>query len=368
MMYIYRFSLFFIFSVIVPSLIFSQTDNLIPNPGFEEYKLLPTNIAQGKLCISNWSFPNSPGQGDYYHSNSTSGKAKTKRNYFGNQTPHSGDAYAGICISKKFREYLQVELIHPLVKDKQYKIQLFISCADKLYLSTVNEFNIIFSKKSFSIQGNDYLLAPPKIKFVPQEKYNNKSDWQELSIIYTANGTEQFMTFGTFPYIMDGKECGEIFGKSKYAHYYVDDVSIVPLINEVPPVLPVVIEQKDKLIPIKNFESGETYIFENLQFKTNESTLLPTSYPELDQLILYLTKHPELKLKITGHTDNIGNSSDNLKLSYERANAVKQYLITNKDINEKSISIDGKGDKKPLNLNKNDADREKNRRVEFSFL
>lgn len=364
----YRFFLFFLFSVIAPPLIFSQTDNLVPNPSFEEYKELPSKIAQGLRCISTWTFPNFPGQGDYYHANSKTKKAGTKRNYFGNQTPHSGDAYAGICISKKFREYLQVELIRPLVKSKQYKIQLFISCADKLYLSTVNEFNIIFSKNPFTIQSNDYLLAPPKIKFVPPNKYNNKSDWQELSINYTADGTEQFMTFGTFPYIKDGKECGEIFGKSKYAHYYVDDVSIVPLTNEAPSVLPVVIEQKEKLIPIKNFESGETYIFENLQFETNKSTLLPTSYPELDQLILYLIKHPELKLKITGHTDNIGNSSDNLKLSYERANAVKQYLITNKDINEKSISIDGKGDKKPLNLNTNDTDREKNRRVEFSFL
>jgi outer membrane protein OmpA-like peptidoglycan-associated protein len=366
-MYLYRFILFFLFVLFVPFHCFSQKENLVPNPSFEEYKELPSKIAQGLRCISKWTFPNFPGQGDYYHAKSKTKKASTKSNQFGNQKPHTGDAYAGICISEKVREYLQVELIHPLDKDKQYKVQLFISCADKLYLSTVSEFHIVFSKESFILQANDHLLAPPIIKFTNQKKYNNKNEWQELSIIYTANGTERYMTFGTFPYEEDELEYGKIFGKSKYAHYYVDDVSITPVIKEKPSYLPNVVEQKENASPNKNFISGETYVFENLQFETGKSILLPESFPELDNLILYLNKHPEIKLKITGHTDNVGNPSDNLKLSYERANTVMLYLNSNKAFQNNSISVEGKGDKIPLTSNDNDAGRKMNRRVEISF-
>jgi outer membrane protein OmpA-like peptidoglycan-associated protein len=346
----------------------SQEDNLVPNPSFEEYKSLPLSVGDGKGCLAIWDFPNTPGGGEYYHSNSFTKKTNTKKNYFGHQAPHSGDAYAGICVSKECREYLQVKLIRPLTENKEYDIKIHISCADKLYLSSVNEFNIIFSKNSFGIIGNDYLLAPPELKFVQESKYTNSSSWQELSMIYTANGTEQWMTFGSFPYIENEKEYGEIFGLAKYAHYYVDDVSITPLIKETPLVVEHKADIKEQDIKIqKEFVAGETYVLENIQFETGESTLLDVAFPELDGLILYLLKNPKSKLNIVGHTDNVGNSSKNLKLSYDRASVVKQYLTTNRDIKKGLITIDGKGDTEPLNTNTTEADREKNRRVAFSF-
>jgi len=167
------------------SLILSQ--NLVPNPSFEEYNYLPTDVAQGKKCIATWKFPNYPGKGDYYHDNSTSKKANTEKNYFGKQTPHSGNAYVGICLTKDFREYLQVKLINPLVKNETYIISLFISCADKAYLSTTNEFNIVFSKNSFNISGNDDLIIPPKIQFLATNKFNTKKEWEELIPIMNQN-------------------------------------------------------------------------------------------------------------------------------------------------------------------------------------
>ena len=366
MAYKFRIAFFLFFTLWVSNSIFSQTDNLVPNPSFEEYNSLPVTTGDGKGCISTWDFPNYPGGGDYYHSDSQSKKASTKKNHFGNQVPHTGNAYAGICISKECREYLQVKLIRSLTKNKEYEIKIYISCADKLYLSTVNEFNIIFSKNQFNIIGNDFLLAPPELRFVKQTKYTNKKDWEELSMIYTANGTEQWMTFGSFPYMENEKEYGEIFGLSKYAHYYIDDVSITPLVKETLTIVPIVIEQETQEVE-QEFVSGETYVLENIQFETGKSTLLEESFPELDNLILYLLKNTHIKLNIVGHTDNIGNATDNLKLSRERANAVKQYLTANKKIKKELIFIEGKGDTSPLNINTTEAGRKENRRVEFSF-
>ncbi len=366
MTYKLQIALFLFFIVGASNSILAQTDNLIPNPSFEEYSLLPYATGQGKGCISTWKFANTLGGGEYYHNNSSTKEANTKKNEFGSQTPNSGNAYAGICISKDCREFLQVKLIRPLTRNKKYLIKIYISCADKLYLGAVNEFNIIFSKGSFTIALNDYLLAPPKLKFENQSKYTNKRDWEELSMIYTANGTEQWFTFGTFQYKENEKEFGEVFGVANYAHYYIDDVSITPVIKEAPQVVEKIVEQKVQ-VKEQEFVSGETYVLENIQFETAKSNLLEKSFEELDNLILYLNQHPNTKLKIVGHTDNRGDVPNNLNLSYERAKAVKQYLTANKDIKKELISIDGKGDTLPLNTNVTEADREKNRRVEFSF-
>lgn len=366
MAYKLRIAFFLFFTLWVSNSILAQTDNLVPNPSFEEYNSLPISTGEGIGCISTWNYTKYTGGIDYYHSDSYSKKVNTKKNEFGHQTPHSGNAYAGICTSKDYREFLQVKLIRPLTKNKKYAIKIQVSCADKLYLGTVNEFNIIFSKNPFNIGAEGYLLVPPELKFVKQTKYTNKKDWEELSMIYTANGTEQWFTFGSFQYKENEKEYGEVFGLSKFAHYYIDDVSITPLVKETLTIVPIVIEQKTQEVE-QEFVSGETYVLENIQFETGKSNLLKESFSELDNLILYLLKHPNIKLKIVGHTDNIGSATDNLKLSRERANAVKQYLTSNKAIKKELISIEGKGDTVPLNANATEVDREKNRRVEFSF-
>lgn len=104
--------------------------------------------------------------------------------------------------------------------------------------------------------------------------------------------------------------------------------------------------------------------FKNLQFTSAKSVILKTSYPSLDQLAKVMADDMDLKLKVSGHTDNIGNKDANLKLSQERAEAVKKYLI-NKGINTERITTEGFGDTKPIGDNKTKQGRELNRRVEM---
>lgn len=344
-----------------PNCVYSQSDNLVPNSSFEEFHRLPNKAAQGN-CISKWYFNVYIGKGDYFHANCKTKKAGTDKNSYGNQEPHSGRAYAGICISKKFREFLHIELKKPLTKDKQYKIQILISCADKKGLSRVTEFNILFSNELFYVPDNVYLQTPPHICFSNVNNYNNKKDWIELTTIYTADGTESRLTFGSFLYKENEKEHGEIFGTMKYAHYYVDDISITPVIKDstINPPAPTNIN--------KSYLIGETYIFDNVQFETGKSNLLPSSYEELESLIIYLKNASNVKIRIVGHTDNVGSSADNMRLSYDRAKTVKQYILEKKVIDEKSITIEGKGDTKSILPNDTEEGRKKNRRVEISFL
>ena len=102
----------------------------------------------------------------------------------------------------------------------------------------------------------------------------------------------------------------------------------------------------------------------NISFKTNSYELVPSSYPYIDQLYDWLSEKEILKVKIIGHTDNVGAASSNLILSKNRANSVREYLIE-KGIDSKRISSKGLGETKPIAPNDSDQGRQRNRRTEI---
>jgi len=87
----------------------------------------------------------------------------------------------------------------------------------------------------------------------------------------------------------------------------------------------------------------------------------------LDKLADEMKSSPDLKVLLTGHTDNIGSEDFNIDLSVKRAFSVKEYLVSN-GCNPENILVEGKGKSEPLNENLTDYDRAFNRRVEFSFI
>ncbi|MFT4601772.1 MAG: OOP family OmpA-OmpF porin [Arenicella sp.] len=346
------------------SLLIAQSGNLIPNSSFEKYKKLPDDVAQGRQCLAVWTIPNSIGAGDYYHAGCPNKKAGTPKNHFGKQEPRTGKAYMGLCMTKDFREYLQVKLRSTLVKNKRYKIVAYVSCGDKAGLSQIDEFNALFSAKSFKVPNNEDLQIVPKVKFTGD--FSNKKEWLELSTLYKASGGEQYLTFGSFTYVDNGVKHGEIQGVSKYAHYFIDDISLT-LIEDSGQIVPDdIIVENPKSDSIANYKNGEIYAFDKLLFESGKSVLLGNDYPEVEELIQYLKTRSQYKLLITGHTDNVGDEAFNQKLSYDRANSLKSFLVKN-GINSAVISIKGKGDTEPLMSNDTEEGRKINRRVEISI-
>jgi outer membrane protein OmpA-like peptidoglycan-associated protein len=107
-------------------------------------------------------------------------------------------------------------------------------------------------------------------------------------------------------------------------------------------------------------------VFDNLNFEFGKSDIKKDSYPYLDKLADTLNKAKNWTLEIQGHTDDKGGDDFNMKLSQGRADSVKNYLIT-KGVLLDSITAKGFGESKPLVPNDSDANREKNRRVEFKI-
>ena len=112
---------------------------------------------------------------------------------------------------------------------------------------------------------------------------------------------------------------------------------------------------------------GEAVVLQNLYFATNKTDVLPSSREALDNLYEFLRENPEVRIRITGHTDNTASREYNLRLSKGRAMAVKQEMLK-RGIDSSRIETDGKGMAEPVADNSTEEGRQQNRRVEFVVL
>ncbi len=112
---------------------------------------------------------------------------------------------------------------------------------------------------------------------------------------------------------------------------------------------------------------GKRVVLNNILFETGKSILTKSSYAELDHLLGILNDNPNMKIEISGHTDNTGSAAINTRLSGERAKAVVDYL-TGKGIDKSRLTSRGYGSSQPVADNSTPQGRAKNRRVEFKIL
>jgi len=101
-----------------------------------------------------------------------------------------------------------------------------------------------------------------------------------------------------------------------------------------------------------------------IQFQTAKSIILAKSYPILDNVVKICLENPTYYFIINGHTDNQGDPIKNLKLSDDRANSVRLYLIK-KGVSMGRVESHGYGDTQPIDNNNTPEGRSNNRRVEF---
>ncbi|MBE5318028.1 OmpA family protein [Pedobacter sp. MR2016-19] len=103
----------------------------------------------------------------------------------------------------------------------------------------------------------------------------------------------------------------------------------------------------------------------NLEFDLGKSTIRAKSYTTLNRVAALLIEK-NFSLKLAGHTDNTGGRALNLRLSKERAESVKTYLVS-QGVNASRVEATGYGPDQPISTNKTAAGRQENRRVEFTL-
>jgi len=118
---------------------------------------------------------------------------------------------------------------------------------------------------------------------------------------------------------------------------------------------------------LKKMESGAKMVIDNILFNTGAATLLPESYTSLNKLVNLLRENPNVKIEVSGHTDNTGSAALNRTLSRNRALSVRNYLISQGIAGER-VMYEGYGFDRPIAPNNTAEGRAANRRVEIEIL
>jgi len=151
------------------------------------------------------------------------------------------------------------------------------------------------------------------------------------------------------------------------AYYFIDDVLVKPVDeNEsIYPLIDTTLVYQDEYFGTPKV--GEKFTLQQIYFEFDKAHLLRGSFVELNKLLEFMQDNHRVKIKIEGHTDNVGSRTYNTELSKNRANAVGNFLIA-KGIDSFRIITDGLGSSQPIVPNTTHENRALNRRVEIEIL
>jgi hypothetical protein len=220
--------------VLLPALATAQI-NLVPNPGFEEYKQLPCQCMQQDMSnyLVSWDAANG-GTSDYINDQASSGcYADCKSdNGQGQQTPHGGHGmvfFYNYYPSGNYREYVSVVLPTPLVPGKKYYAEMYVSLTDHSRTASNN------IGMNFSIgkpESDGYIIhSLPQVN--SEAIVTDMNGWVKVSGTFVADRAYNFLTIGNFFSNEETKHQAVTGGNpgygNGYAGYYVDDVTVRPM-------------------------------------------------------------------------------------------------------------------------------------------
>ncbi|HWF43436.1 MAG TPA: OmpA family protein [Candidatus Kapabacteria bacterium] len=114
-------------------------------------------------------------------------------------------------------------------------------------------------------------------------------------------------------------------------------------------------------------EPGRRFVFEDLQFEPSQAMLVNEFIPELERVVRLMHVRPAMRIRIEGHADSTGSPELNMKLSEERAIAVKRYLMQSGIAPDRMETV-WFGSSRPITTNATEEGRRTNRRIEFVIL
>jgi len=311
----------------------TNAQNLVLNPSFEDYdtKLkYPTHWKRITLTP------------DFYTKTEKKTIGATKQSYFDYNDyllNTFDDVYMSICTNhNQFGENLRGTLATALEKDMIYLVKMKAIRSKKFGIVSYKTVNVLITDKDIPQTPTDSVVMLNEPFIYPYKndssEITDRNNWVDISTTYVAKGGENYI------YLSSQKLTTQKGGLT----ICLDSISVFPthvFVNK----------------PIK---------IDSIFFETGKAILKETSIKNLDALIPTLTTLSNSKIKINGHTDNVGRPESNILLSSNRAKAVVNYFIS-KGISKNRITYEGFGDKKPIGDNSTEEGRAKNRRIEIEF-
>lgn len=358
----------FTLAAAIPSLSLAQKnnqENLVPNPGFEEFSDEPSGWYYSGRDFARvamyWTSPTAASPDIY------TPKVHVPPSWsvvgFGKQKAYEGTAYAGITVygcdkgKPHCREYVQVLLTEALVPGQRYGFSCMISHLPKTV--TVRNIGLCFSDYEIDEGAHNPLF---KETILSLDRYIPSDDkWYRWSGHFVAEKSSSYLLIGNFKSDEDSQVKMPSRSELRFGYYYIDEVRLF----KIPPIIiPAHIDSPlDDFIP----KPGEIVTLSRIYFEHDRVDFMPRALIQLDQLLAFLHKYPDMHIEIIGHTDNVGSADYNQQLSIRRSAAVVSWL-TKKGINKERLQSSGFGSKQPLNTNFTSLGRSQNRRVEIKVI
>ncbi|MBS1634520.1 MAG: OmpA family protein [Bacteroidetes bacterium] len=331
--------------------------NLVPNGSFENYRKKSASIRQAIPWQQIASV-------DYYQEPISNDTTRDKG-------AHSGNCYAGLRFQKKYKEFLQVKLADALHRGTVYEFEMYVRLAFWSNAS-LKSFGVLFSKAGYKSQG-DAIKTCIIDSVCKKGSFINGYQWFKIRGRYQADGGEKYITIGNFmPRVGKDMTRINVFKLGfKEAYYFVDDISLMkarePEQKVKVEIVGSFVADEDSVLEVKtDIKVGEKVQLKNIFFENGRYYLLPESYAELNKLAQYLIHHPQMEIRINGHSDNSGSKAKNQKLSELRAREVFEYLI--KKGAQNKMYFKGFGSNFPVASNDTEDGKARNRRVEFEII
>ncbi len=249
--------------------VIGNSQNLVTNPGFEQYATCPYYVSQVSFSLG-WMQP-THGTSDYF--NACLGvpfSVSVPDNQFGVQQPSGGNGYAGLyafyspdtftVAPDNDHEYITSELIQPLQPGKTYYAEFKVSLAEASKYA-VHELGMLFSM-TLPVRNDEFAIQyTPQVTNIPSAPLNNKSGWTTISGCFVADSAYEYITIGNFRtgintmYTHVGSQTSNLH----YSYYYVDDVSVKAMAKPVIKADSIICGVNT--ISILNYDSSHQYIW-----------------------------------------------------------------------------------------------------------
>ncbi len=375
-----------------------DAQNLVSNPSFEQFFILPSNFTLPKdkntEQIPRWYFLNTP---DYFNRRCVNNITRVPDNFAGSTVPKQGMGYAGLILcadpinytrSPRYNEHLQNELDAPMEPGKLYCCTFYTRLAQNSGFA-VDGLGMLFSRDQVRFYNRgDAAQYQPQIENRMGNIIAETEQWIEVSGMYRAEGGERYLTIGNFRTVEETathRIRTKLSAKMDYfAYYYIDMVSVIPVDNISQcqcTANSYTVAEKHLWMPPKNTNQGtesagldesafgkivfgKPVELKNIYFDFDKFDLLPQSNSELDKLFQLVAGVRGITIELAGHTDSLGDNAYNRLLSQNRAQAVADYLI-GKGLPGGQIRYYGYGSTMPVADNSTEEGRQRNRRVEF---
>jgi gliding motility-associated-like protein len=220
----------------IPAQTFAQI-NLVPNPSFEQYDTCPNAFTQMRYAVG-WESATGATP-DYWNACDT-GIANVPNNVKGFQPARSGDAFAGVILTRnntlfpplnQNREYIRTELNQALVAGRQYCVTFYVNRADSCDWATGN-IGVYFSvNPDTNYSTTNVLLYTPQVANNPANIIADNIGWTKISGSFIAAGGERHIMIGNFNTFQTSNVqfiggCFDCNGEPELGYYYVDDICV----------------------------------------------------------------------------------------------------------------------------------------------